>query len=154
MAPVKEIGSYEEYRRIAARTEEALTNARGELIGLFRQIGRRVALAPVREYVRQFVDEVTKEDESITKKAEGTWKRFHTSTAEFRKKSRSKKVRGWHEHLHTLVHDIGGLSNGITALAEAWAEEVKDLDLVERIRAREEAAVIHEEDGDGGKYIR
>ncbi len=152
MAPVKEVGSYEEYRRVALRTEEALTNARGEFIGLFRQIGRRVALAPVRKYVGEFVDEVTKEDESISKKAEGTWKRFHNATAEFRKKSKSRKVRGWHEHLHTLVHDLLGLSHGISAFAEAWAEEVEDLDLVKKIRAREEKVKFHEEDDGDPAY--
>ena len=144
----KEVGSYEEYSRVAERTEEVLTNARGELIGLFRQIGRRVALAPAREYVSEFVEEVTKEDESISKKAEGAYKRYNKATAKFRKKSRSRKVRGWHEHMHTVVHDLIGLSNGITALAEAWAEEVEDLDLVHRIQARQEAGIHEESDED------
>ena len=148
MVRIKKVVSFEEFIRVAERTEDFLTNAQGQFIGLFRQIGRRVALAPAREYVRQFIDEVTKEDESISKKSEGAWERFHTSTAEFRKKSRSRKVRGWYEELHTLVHDLIGLSNGISAFAEAWAEEVEDIDLVQRIQAREEGGIHEESDED------
>ncbi len=151
MAPVKEVGIYEEYRRVALRTEEALTNARGELIGLFRQIGRRVALAPARDFVRQFIDELTKEDQSISRKAEGAWERFHAATAEFREKSRSRKVKGWYEEMHYVVHDLIGLSNGISAFAEAWAEEVEDLDLVQKIQAREKMG-IHEKGDEDRAY--
>ncbi len=66
----------EEYARVASKTDRALTDARGELRGLCRHLGRRFARAPVPQYAKEYVDEAVKEQEDIVKKAQGAWNRY------------------------------------------------------------------------------
>ncbi len=127
----------DEYRRILQRTHGALDRAKAELAVLLRQLGRRFAKAPVQDFARVFIDELVKENESVNKKAVSAYGRYIEATTEYRvKRGRRKAVKGAHEDLHTTLHDVIGLNSAIDEFAEGWAEEVKDRELIGRIKNR------------------
>ncbi len=127
----------DEYERILQGTHQALDRAKAELAVLLRQFGRRFAKAPVQDFARVFIDELVKENESVNKKAVSAYARYIEATTEYRvKRGRRKRVKEAHEDLHTALHDVIGLGLAIDEFAAGWAEEVKDLELIQRIANR------------------
>ncbi len=134
MPRIKISKNEDDFKEVVRRTGIGLSEIRGELIGLFRQLGRLFARAPVRDYARSFIDDAMAQRKTITKRARATVGRYHKSTGEFRKQSRKRAVRDADVSLHLLVHAIEALANGISSFAESWAEEVNDEDLIREIQ--------------------